>query len=125
MSTAVSAAPPPAPARLAFTELPLLACWLNVLAAAAAQVATIPGRVDGLGLITEPLLKDFEISRTTYGQINLWATLVTAVLGVGFGTLVERGGIRRTYLVVMVALAVATALLTVVSGIWPLFLVIT
>jgi MFS family permease len=130
MSTAVPAADPlrgypAAPARRVAAELPLLACWLNVLAAAAAMAATIPGRVYGLGLITEPLLKDFEISRTTYGEINLWATLVTAVLAVGFGTLVERGGIRRTYLVVMLALAGATALLTIVSGVWPLFLVIT
>jgi hypothetical protein len=108
-----------------FAELPLLACWLNVLAAAAVQVATIPGRVYGLGLITEPLLADFGLSRTAYGQINLWATLVTAVLGIGYGTLVERGGIRRTYLVVMLGLAGATALLTVVSGVWPLFLAIT
>jgi MFS family permease len=125
MSVAVSPAAPAAPARQMLTELPLLACWLNVVAAAAAQAATIPGRVYGLGPITEPLLNHFNISRTTYGQINLWATLVTAVLAIGFGTLIDRGGIRRTYLVIMLALAGATALLTVVSGLWPLFLVIT
>src|ERR1700722_1610047 len=87
------------PIRKTLGELPLLACWLNVFVAAAAQTATIPCRVYGLGLITEPLLKDFDISRTTYGMINLWATVVTAVCCLGFGTILTRLGTRRTNLI--------------------------
>jgi MFS family permease len=127
MSIAVSApAPAPAaPARVAPAELPLLACWLNVLVAAAAQMATIPGRVYRLGLITEPLLTDFGISKTTWGMLNLWATVVTAVLCVGFGTVLTRLGTRRTHHISMLGLGGATALLTVVNGAWMLFLAIT
>jgi hypothetical protein len=106
-------------------ELSQVACWINVLVAAMAMVATIPGRVYGLALITEPLLHDFDISRTTFGMINLWATLVVAVLSVGFGTVITRFGMKYTHLGLMVTLAGATALLTVVSGTWPLFLAIT
>ena len=129
MSIAVSVpAQTPAPAvsaRPAFVELPLLACWLNVMVAAAAQAATLPGRVYGLGLVTEPLLKDLNLSRTTYGLINFWATVVTAVLCVGFGTLLTRLGTRRTHHIFMLGLAASTALLTIVNGTWMLFLAIT
>jgi cyanate permease len=106
-------------------ELPQVACWINVLVAAMAMLATIPGRVYGLAPITESLLRDFEISRTTFGMINLWATLVVAVLSVGFGTVITRYGMKHTHLALMVTLAGATALLTVVSGTWPLFVAIT
>ena len=81
MSAAVPTAPAPdpvalapaVPAQRALVELPLLACWVNVVAAAAAQMATLPSRVYGLSLITEPLLADFGMSRTTFGAINFWA----------------------------------------------------
>src|SRR5262245_6407782 len=124
-TTSTVEAPAAAPARRGLVELPLVACWLNVVAAAAAQTATIPGRVYGLGLITEPLMKDFEISKTTFGWVNLWATVVTAVFSFGYGSVVKYGGIRRTYVAMGILLAGATALLTLVSGTWPLLIAIT
>jgi MFS family permease len=125
VAVAVSVPAPTLPAaRRAVAELPLLACWLNVVVAAAAQMATIPGRVYGLGLITEPLLNDLSVSRTTFGLINLWATIVTAVVCVGFGTVLTHLGTRRTHHIFMLGLAGATALLTVVHGTWMLFLAI-
>jgi hypothetical protein len=41
--------------------------------AALAMVATLPGRTQGLGLITEPLLTDLQIDRVSYAVVNLWA----------------------------------------------------
>lgn len=111
--------------RSRIAELSLIACWINVVVAAFAQMATLPSRTYGLALITEPLLKDLEISRTTFGQLNLWATVVTALLSFGYGTFLKQTGIRRTYLVMMVALAGATVMLTVVNGFWPLLLAMT
>ena len=49
--------------------------WIVLLTAAAAMVGTLPGRTQGLGLVTEPLLADLGISRIDYAQLNLWATL--------------------------------------------------
>ena len=37
--------------------------WFVLLVAAAAMVGTLPGRTQGLGLITEPLLADLKITR--------------------------------------------------------------
>ena len=48
--------------------------WIVLAVAAAAMVGTLPGRTQGLGLITEPLLADLGISRVDYAKLNLWAT---------------------------------------------------
>ena len=42
------------------------------------MLATLPGRTQGLGLITEPMLRDLQLDRVTYATINLWATLLGA-----------------------------------------------
>jgi hypothetical protein len=37
--------------------------WVCVVIAALAMVATFPGRTHGLGLVTEPLLRDLHLDR--------------------------------------------------------------
>ena len=49
-----------------------------VILAALVMLATLPGRTHGLGLITEPLLKELKIDRVDFANINLWATLFGA-----------------------------------------------
>lgn len=80
--------------------------WVIVGMAALAMVGTLPGRTQGLGLITEPLLADLGISRVGYAQINLFATLVGATFAFGVGHLIDRKGSR----VVVTALAFALGL---------------
>jgi hypothetical protein len=45
--------------------------WINVVVAAVVMLATLPGRTQGLGLITEPLLGDLRLDRVSYATINL------------------------------------------------------
>src|ERR1700730_9187157 len=59
--------------------------WTNVALAALAMVGTLPGRTQGLGLITEPLLADLGISRVRYAELNFWATLLGAAGAIGVG----------------------------------------
>jgi MFS family permease len=68
--------------------------WVHVVVAAALMVATLPGRTQGLGLITEPLLKDLNIGRVDYATINLWATLLGAAFCFPAGYLIDRLGLR-------------------------------
>src|SRR5687767_7583204 len=75
--------------------------WIVLGVAALAMVGTLPGRTQGLGLITEPLLRDLGVSRVTFAQINLVATLLGALFCAGVGSLVDRRGSR----VVLTALA--------------------
>src|SRR4051812_32754695 len=90
--------------RLPFT-LPFYYGWVHVFVAAVAMVGTLPGRTQGLGLITEPLLRDFQIDRVYFARINLWATLIGALFSIGVGRLIDRFGSRVVLTVVVVALA--------------------
>jgi len=69
------------------------------------MVGTLPGRTQGLGLITEPLLRDLQIDRVSFARINLWATLIGALFTVGVGRLIDRIGSRIVLTVVVVSLA--------------------
>ena len=69
------------------------------------MVGTLPGRTQGLGLITEPLLRDLQIDRIHFARINLWATLIGALFSVGVGRLIDRFGSRIVLTVVTLALA--------------------
>ena len=87
------------------TALPFYYGWVHVFVAALAMVGTLPGRTQGLGLITEPLLRDFQIDRVYFARINLWATLIGALFSIGVGRLIDRFGSRIVLTVVAVALA--------------------
>src|SRR3954471_23775639 len=55
---------------------PVWTGWLNVVVAALIMLATLPGRTQGLGLITEPMLRGLQIDRGTYAHPHLWGTLL-------------------------------------------------
>jgi MFS family permease len=80
--------------------------WVVLFVAAAAMVGTLPGRTQGLGLITEPLLADLGIGRIRYAELNFWATIVGAAGAIGVGHLIDRLGSR----VVLTAVALALGL---------------
>jgi MFS family permease len=84
--------------------------WYVLAVAALAMVGTLPGRTQGLGLITEPLLADLGLSRVAYAEINLWATLLGSAGAIGVGHLLDRLGSR------VVLTTVAAALGLVVAG---------
>jgi MFS family permease len=68
--------------------------WVVLGVSALAMVGTLPGRTQGLGLITEPLLADLGVDRVRFAQINLVATLIGSVMCFGIGGLVDRRGSR-------------------------------
>jgi MFS family permease len=78
--------------------------WYVLLVAAAAMVGTLPGRTQGLGLITESLLSDLGIGRVTYAELNFWATLIGSAGAIGVGQLIDRYGSRVVLTMVAVAL---------------------
>ena len=86
--------------------------WLVLLAAAAAMVGTLPGRTQGLGLITERLLSDLKIGRIDYAQLNLWATLIGAGGALGVGRFVDRFGSRVVLAIVAAALGTVVCLMS-------------
>jgi len=99
--------------------------WVNVAVAAAAMVGTLPGRTQGLGLITEPLLKDLQIDRVVFAHINLWGTLIGALFCIGFGRLIDRFGSRVVLTVVSLMLGAVVLLMSKAAGIVSLAVLIT
>ena len=106
-------------------ELPLFASWANLTVAALIYICTNPGRTQYMGVITEPLLAEFELSRTAYGQLNFWATMTVAALSFAFGTLLDRLGVYRAAWSMTALTAGATALTALADGPWTLFAAIT
>lgn len=88
------------------------AVWTQVIAGSFLMLATLPGRTHGLGLITEPLLADLQLDKITYSQINLWATLLGALICLPVGVWLERIGLRIGALVLLPALAAVVGLMS-------------
>jgi MFS family permease len=79
--------------------------WVSVFVAAVMMLATLPGRTQGLGLITEPLLRDTGLDRVRYADLNLWATLLGSVFCLPAGWLLDRFGARRVTVSILIPLA--------------------
>lgn len=111
----------PESGRRTWLRLPFYYGWIIVAVAAMAMSATLPGRTHGLGLITEPLIADLQLERTTFARINL----VTALLGAAFclpiGYLLDRFGTRIVMTAVTAALGASVIGMSHVSSAAGLF----
>jgi MFS family permease len=97
---------------------------VHVAVAAAAMVATLPGRTHGLGLVTEPLLSDLQLDRGLFANINLWATLLGAAFCLPCGAWLDRYGTRKVLTATVVALGLVVIGMSRVQT-WPvLFLAV-
>ena len=96
-----------------------------LLLAAAAMVGTLPGRTQGLGLVTEPLIADLGIGRVDYAQLNLWATLIGAVFAIGIGRFIDRLGARIVLTTVAAALGIVVCAMSAVDSFWALAIAVT
>lgn len=106
-------------------RLPFYYGWVMVGVAALAMVGTLPGRTQGLGLITEPLLSDLQLSRVAFAQLNLFATLVGALFALGVGRLLDRFGGRAVLTFVAAALGGVVLWMSGVEGLAAVALLIT
>jgi MFS family permease len=106
-------------------RLPFYYGWVNLGVAVLAMVGTLPGRTQGLGLITEPLLRDMEIGRVAYARINLFATLLGALFCLGVGRLIDRFGARAVLTAVAAALGAVVLWMSGAKGIAAVALLIT
>jgi MFS family permease len=99
--------------------------WIVLGVAALAMVGTLPGRTQGLGLITEPLLRDLGIGRVAFAQINLVATLVGSLFCLGVGRLIDRGGSRVVLTGVSLCLGAVVLSMSRATGLMSMIALIT
>jgi MFS family permease len=94
--------------------------WLVLLVASAAMVGTLPGRTQGLGLITEPLLRDLSLDRVTYAELNFWATILGAGGAIGVGHALDRFGSRLVLALVSLLLGLVVCLMSASTTVFGL-----
>ena len=99
--------------------------WSVLAVAAAAMVGTLPGRTQGLGLVTEPILSDLQIDRTAYAALNFWATLIGSAGALGVGRLIDRFGTRMVLTVLSIGLGLVVAFMSQAASIPSLALWLT
>src|SRR5215212_2927304 len=90
--------------------------WSQVVLASVLMLATLPGRTQGLGLVTEPLLKDLQLERVVYANMNLWATLLGALLCLPIGWMIDRIGLRWITAVITLALGLVVWRISALAG---------
>ncbi|HEX8028347.1 MAG TPA: MFS transporter [Vicinamibacterales bacterium] len=105
--------------------IPVSYRWVMLMLAAAAMVGTLPGRTQGLGLVTEPLIADLQIGRVDYAQLNLWATLIGSIFAIGIGRFIDRLGARIVLATVVVALGIVVITMSSVHTFWALAVAVT
>jgi MFS family permease len=89
------------------------------------MVGTLPGRTQGLGLITEPLLIDLGLSRVTYAELNFWATILGAGGAIGIGRVIDYAGSRVVLTLVALLLGVVVVVMSQTQGAWDLAIWLT
>ena len=98
--------------------------WV-VLGVAARHGRHVAGRTQGLGLITEPLLRDLGLGRVAFAQVNLVATLIGALFCIGVGRLIDRVGSRVVLTVTAVALGLTVLAMSRASTLVGVLVLVT
>jgi MFS family permease len=99
--------------------------WVNLVVAAIAMTATLPGRTHGLGLITESLRADLDLNRVAYGALNGWAIVLGAALCWPAGRLIDRLGSRPVLVGVALGLGASVLWMSTVDDWFWLFITLT
>lgn len=90
--------------------------WINVVVAAVAMVATLPGRTQGLGLVTESLIAGLHVDRVAFASMNMWATLIGSTFCLACGPLIDRIGSRTVLAAIMIALGATVVAMSQLTG---------
>jgi MFS family permease len=102
--------------------------FIVVFIGAIAMAATYPGRTHGLGMVTEPLLKDFHLStddgRVLFATINFWATICGSAFCIPIGWLFDRLDRRLVLAANLVLLGIVVSVMSQVSTLWALAIAI-
>jgi MFS family permease len=99
--------------------------WIVLVLASLAMVGTLPGRTQGLGLVTEPLLQDLGIGRVAFAQINLVATLIGSLFCAGVGRFIDRTGSRVVLTTIALALGLVVLVMSQATGLVALLVLLT
>ncbi|MDZ4782641.1 MAG: MFS transporter [Planctomycetia bacterium] len=114
----------PAAVRPWLARLPIYYGWVNLLVAAAAMTATLPGRTHGLGMIAKPITEDgrLAINEQSFSLLNFWAILLGSLMCLPVGRAIDRLGVRGVLVAVVAALGCSVLFMSRVDQWWWFFL---
>lgn len=99
---------------------------IAIVIGAVAMVATYPGRSHGLGMYTEPLLKDLGLSsndgRVTFSILSFWATILGSSFCIPIGFMLERFGQRMVLMLNFACLGLGVLALSYSWNLTTLFI---
>lgn len=95
---------------------PIYYGWIQCVIASIAMTATLPSRTHGLGIVTEPLLRDLHLSRTLFTTINAVSCVVGALFCLPVGQLIDRHGVRLVLTCVSILFGLSVLGMAVVTG---------
>lgn len=100
-----------------------------IFVGAMAMAATYPGRTHGLGMVTEPLLKNFQLTnddgRVLFATINFWATIVGSSFCVPIGWIFDRFDRRWVLAANLILLGTNVIRTSQATNLWALSIGIT
>jgi MFS family permease len=101
--------------------------WINLLIAALAMTATLPGRTHGLGLITKDLTTDptLDVGESLFSLLNFWAILLGSTFCLPIGRMIDRYGVRGVLVGVAAGLGLAVLGMSAATGVVGLFVTLT
>jgi MFS family permease len=101
--------------------------WVNLVLAAIAMTATLPGRTHGLGLITRPLTDDpsLGVDESWFSVLNFWAILIGSAFCLPIGWLIDRLGVRVVLTGVALGLGASVLWMSSLTGVVALFVALT
>jgi MFS family permease len=108
----------------ALARVPFYYGWVVMSVAALAMVGTLPGRTQGLGLITESLLKDLQVDRLAFAHMNLWATLLGSLCCIGIGRFQDQLGSRVMLVLVTTLLGAVVFAMSMTTSVTALFVLL-
>lgn len=105
-------------------RLPFYYGWVNLVLAALAMTATLPGRTHGLGLIAKPLTEDatLGVNELLFTTLNFWAILLGSALCLPTGWLIDRLGVRTVLVLVAASLGGAVLWMSQAYDVIALFI---
>lgn len=103
-------------------SLPFYYGWINLALGVLAAIGTLPGRTWGLGLITEPLMAEFQLGRSDYATLNFWATVLGAAFCLPVGRCIDRFGARSMLVMTSLGLGLTVIFMSRITDSRNLFL---
>lgn len=106
------------------SNFPVFYGWVIMAVGTLGIIASSPGQTYAISIFLDHLLKEFDLTRTSFASLYMVATLTSSLLLPKMGVAVDKYGCRKAMTLFSVGLAGTLVLASQMSGYWILGLVL-